>query len=315
MNKLAIPKIFLLTMLAAMACSKRSSPEREWEISQQAVAFRLNRVTPSAGKLYIGKERTEFSSKKIPGNQFRVSHQLEKYDRVFDSLPDGSAFSYGFKTDTSQTIAIRRGNEWVLLNWKAFTIGIPANMKLSWVDVDGKGSKELMILLDYIIPDIYDDEMLVHPLWTDTWTGAEYSSQSFWTKARGVCILDIDSMRFVLDNAYTGFRWSYEFRQYVSGPVFKGKYMDEYPDEYHKNRRRKDFELWYDVNVIPGQNTIEVKKTSSSVTTTVDKSIRYRQKKEMSEPFAPRVISSSNDCPPMYAEGKYILRDGKFVKE
>lgn len=226
---------------------------------------------------------------------------------VYDSTVHPRAFT--FKPDydeDGQAVAIQRKDDWVILDWRLFKPKSPASMKMRWIDVDGKGSPELMFSGDSPEEQILGSE-------TSPFTGRKYNTYQNWYRATSLCIIDIDALSFLVQTIYTGYEYFYELSEYVAGPENKGPgYV--YPDSYHTNRERKTFKMLYDFTIKAGMGLIEVRQVACKETVIRDASKRYVIKTDLSEPPAEKIESEKEKCFPMYQEGTYVLSNGQFVK-
>lgn len=226
---------------------------------------------------------------------------------VYDTTLRPRAFT--FKPDyddDGQAVAIQRKNDWVILDWRLFKPKSPAGMKMKWIDVDGKGSPELMFSGDSAEEQILGSE-------TSPFTGRKYNTHQNWYRATSLCIVDIDALSFLVQTIYTGYEYFYELSEYVSGPENKGPGYG-YPDAYSTDRERKSFKMLYDFTIKEGQGLIEVRQVACSETVMRDPSKRYIIKTDLSEPPVEQIESEKERCLPMYQEGTYTLKDGQFIK-
>jgi hypothetical protein len=227
---------------------------------------------------------------------------------VYDSTtvwPRAFTFKPDYDED-GQAVAIQRKDDWIILDWRLFKPKSPAGMKMKWIDVDGKGSPELMFSRDSPEEQILESE--ISPI-----TGRKYNTHKNWHRATSLCIIDIDALSFAVQTIYTGYEYFYELSEYVSGPENKGPgYV--YPDSYYTNRERKNFKMLYDFTIKEGKGLIEIRQVACKETVTRDPSKRYLIKTDLSESPAEQIESEKEQCFPMYQEGTYALKDGQFIK-
>jgi hypothetical protein len=227
---------------------------------------------------------------------------------LYDSVSSPQVFTYKpAYTEYGQAVVIKRQNDWLILDWTHFKIAGLAALKMSWIDVDGKGSLELMFSL---VSDQNVEQIL--GMADSPFTGMTYNTHSHWKKAKGFCILDIDNLTFVVDNIYTGYEYYYELSTYVRGEKNEGVgYV--YPNAYDTDRERKTMSVWYDFKIKEGKNMITVRRTGCRETVISDASKRYINDKSKTEPSQEKVEYSKDKCTPMYTEGVYVFRDGRFT--
>jgi hypothetical protein len=249
---------------------------------------------------------------KIPEDAYRLVTSLDSINisKVVDSIKGPTAFT--FITDdkeSSQGIAIKRKHDWLILDWTLFRLSAPARLKLSWIDMDGKGSPELMLSLER--SDTMKQELASKE---DPMGETAYVTNSQWSTAEGFCIIDIDGMSFLVDNVFTGYEYSYTVSEYFKGKPEKAGGRLVYLESGSKNKRKKLFKVWYTFDIRPHKKVILVRLKQCEEIVTFDPSATYFNKKEKNEKPRPRIIHKSPTCTQMYDEGTYTLKDGRFVK-
>lgn len=229
----------------------------------------------------------------------------------YDSITKGQqAFSYKpAYEEFGQLVAIERKRDWLVLDWRHFKLASPAGLQMSWIDIDGKGSLELMFSL---VNDGNVEQILGSR--TSPVTGNKYNTHSQWKRAKGFCILSVDDLYFIVDNVYTGYEYSFEQSRHVRGQKNEGTgYV--YPDSYDTDREKKTMSVWYDFSISEGKSMIKIQQTLCQETLISDESKQYVIKKTKSEPHQEKVEYTKNACTPMYEEGVYVLKDRKFVRQ
>ena len=222
-----------------------------------------------------------------------------KYDSI-TKVPQAFSYKPAYE-EFGQLVAIERKRDWLVLDWRHFKLASPAGLQMSWIDIDGKGSMELMFSL---VNDGNVEQSLGSR--TSPVTGNEYNTHSQWKRAKGFCILNVDDLDFIVDNVYTGYEYSYQQSRYVKGPKSGTGYV--YPDSYDTDREKKTMSVWYDFTISEGKNLIKIQQTVCQETLISDKSKQYVIKKTNSEPHQEKVEYTKNKCTPMYEEGVYIFK-------
>jgi hypothetical protein len=241
-------------------------------------------------------------------SSFTITNRIDtlRIEFMFDSVASPRAFTYKPAwAEYGQKVAIQRKNDWVILDWREFKTTSPGVMEMAWIDLEGKGSLELMFSRDNSGEQILTSK-------TSPFTGTNYSTHSNWRKAKGFCILDVDALTFVVDGIYTGYEYFYEMDRYVSGPRNTGTGY-HYPESYHTDRQRKTITLFYDFNIQPGEGIIKVRQTQCREVVVRDPSKQYIIQESKSELHAEKVEYDEPKCTPMYETGTYVLQNGQFV--
>ena len=245
-------------------------------------------------------------AKKITDN-FIITNRIDTLgiDFVYDSTVNPRALTVAYGED-GQAVAIQRKDDWVILDWRLFLPKSPAGMKMKWVDVDGKGTPELVFAGDSPERQILSSEV-------SRYTGRNYNTHENWYRATSLCIIDVDALSFLVQTIFTGYEYFYELSEHIKGPEHHdGGYI--YPDAYDKDRQRKTLKVLYDFSIREGESEIEVHQIACEEIVIRDPSKQYTIKKDLSQPHVEKIESQNKKCVPMYEEGVYAFRDGKFLR-
>ncbi|HEY5823277.1 MAG TPA: hypothetical protein VIT44_02865, partial [Cyclobacteriaceae bacterium] len=237
----------------------------------QAQEIAVMEVVPDSPLSRIGSESVPFdfltpssphtilASGKIPASDYRLLPSLDtlRVDHIFDSISSPSAFS--FKPDEKeyrQNIAVKRKNDWLILDGSVFQLASPAGLKMSWIDVDGNEVPELLLSFDRTEPN--SNVRSETSSRTDEFTGQEFLWSKNWLKARGFCIIDIEHVQFLVNNIYTGYEYIYQEKEFFREKIKNAEGVEKLR-KGTMNEAEKYFKVWYDFKIVPRKKTIKVK--------------------------------------------------------
>lgn len=263
-------------------------------------------------KLAPEKPYGTLPARKIPASAYRLLPSLDtvRMDEIYDSLPGKKAIVFKpLRNDFRQIIAVKRTNDWLLLDWSLFTLVAPAGFKMSFMDVDGKGSPELLLSYDQVADN--EQKQSIHGIKQDE-KGNQFSTSAVWSKAKGFCIIDLDEISFLADNVMTGYQYYYETSLYIK----KKKEKEERTVELSgiTNKYRTSFKVWYNFEIFPGEKSIMVTLEKCETQKTLDEAKIYFDHPEESDQPDPETEAISSTCTPIYEPGLYELKDGVFTR-
>lgn len=248
--------------------------------------------------------------RKIPKDKYRLLPSIDtvRMDYVYYRFKDQVII---FKPDSDefrQEIAVKRASDWLMLDWSLFRLTAPAGLTASYLDVNGKGSLELLLSHDRIKEN--EQQQSIHGSSTDE-KGNEYFTNEVWKKSRGFCIVDLDSISFMADNVFTGYEYYYQTD--LRFDEKRKKEGREYTVSGTKNHYRTTFRVWYNFEIMPKENLIMVTLEKCEYEKTLDKAKSYfSDPSEENEEPDPETEELVQICTPIYAPGLYEFKDGAF---
>jgi hypothetical protein len=261
-------------------------------------------------KLAPEKPYSVLPARKIPASSYRLLPSIDtvRMDWIYDSLPGKTAFIFKpLRDDFRQTIAVKRTNDWLLLDWTLFSLVAPAGLKMSFMDIDGKGSPELLLSYEQVADN--GQKQSIHGGYTDEQGNSFYTS-SVWSKARGFCIIDLDEISFLADNVMTGYEYYYETALlFKKNKVKEGRNVEI---SGITNRYRTAFRVWHNFEFFPGEGSIMVTLEKCELQKTLDSGKTYFNNSGESDEPDPETEMISPTCTPIYELGLYELKDGAF---
>lgn len=293
--------LFLLAVIAA--CSPRA------EIPEDASEDHVLTYGFSKAELAPNKPYDVLPAGKIPESKYRLLPSLDTVSiyYVFDSIPGKAIIFHPSSTSPRQTIAIKRTNDWLLLDWSLFRLRAPSGMKMSFIDVNGTGSLELMLSID--IQSDSTQMQSIQGSQTDE-NGNRFYKSEVWKKAKGFCLIDIDSISFLADNVFTGYEYYYE----TSHLFEENREKDGKPYKISglKNYFRTTFSVWYNFEIMPGENLIMVTLDQCEMEKTRDRRKHYFDSAHEDDEPDPEREELKKVCTPIYVQGLYEFKDGAF---
>ena len=261
------------------------------------------------GELAPNKPYDVLPAGKIPESKYRILPSLDTVSihHVFDSIP-GKAFIFMPRgTSPRQTIAVKRTNDWLLLDWSIFHLSAPAGLKPSFVDINGNGSPELMLSLDVTTDST--QMMSEHGIDTDAKGNSFFTSRVF-KKAKGFCLIDLDSISFLAQNVFTGYEYYYETA--LRFQELREKDDTKYYVNGLKNTYRTIFRVWYNFEIMPGENIIMVTLDKCEMEKTLDDGTIYFDDADEDDEPDTEQEDFKKTCTPVYVPGLYEFKDGAF---